>query len=103
MRMSIKLLDAEPADLQPGIRRELEAVLGGPGEVAHMQAAVRSGCLHIVADAVVTAVCSWPWRSYSPSSFWRRCCLRAACTVEAFFAVSRFRTPRCICTCMIVP
>ena len=55
IRMSIKLLDAGPRALQPGLRRELEAALGGPGEVANLQAAVRPGCVHIVADALVAA------------------------------------------------
>ncbi|KAK9832813.1 hypothetical protein WJX81_003940 [Elliptochloris bilobata] len=47
-----------PADSWPlpPPARELEATLGGPGEVANLQAAVRPGCVHIVADALVAAV-----------------------------------------------
>jgi hypothetical protein len=56
MRMSLKLLDAEPAELQPGIRRELEATMGGPAQVVSLQAAVRPGCVHVVADALLATV-----------------------------------------------
>ena len=53
VRLSVKLSEARPETLGHGLRTDIEATLGGEEAVASLEGAIRAGCVHLIAQAMV--------------------------------------------------